>query len=293
MNLGDTYAGSGKGATNKPKNQKETYVPSTTDAHLKNRDKSVKAKSMYLVPERFAIAVQEIGFIIRNRIVWYKKAPIPSSVKDRMTCAHEIIYFMTKDPKYYYDYEAVKQPVATPIDKRSLRERGTEPSQDRAIGNPNRSNLLWNQQQANCFSPDGTRNLWDVWHLSPDPVNEAHFATWPREICRRAILAGCPPDGVVLDIFAGSGTTLMVAKDLGRRAIGIELNPDYCKIISKRCGQLTIFDAMRDLMDKSKQEDPDYEAFLLDNKLDPDVHDLFRLEYVIHELVSPTGENHA
>jgi DNA modification methylase len=246
VNLGDTYAGSGKGATNKPKNQKETYVPSTTDAHLKNRDKSVKAKSMYLIPERFAIAAQEIGFIIRNRVIWSKKAPMPSSVKDRMTCAHEIVYFMTKSPDYNYDYEAVRQPAKTDENQRKLQPRGSQPNQFRAIGG--------NPQQSHVFSEDGFRNMWDVWHLSPDPIPDLHFATWPREIPRRAILAGCPPDGVVLDIFAGSGTTLMVAKDLGRRAIGIELNPEYCKIISKRCGQLTIFDALRDRDLKLNQE---------------------------------------
>jgi DNA modification methylase len=207
VNLGDSFAGSGKGATNKTTNQKEVYVPSTADAHLQNRDKSVRAKSLYLVPQRAAIAFQETGWIIRNEVIWSKRSPMPTSKKDAMTVAHETIWFMTKEPKYYYDYEAVKQSSSDPLLE--------------------------------------THNLWDVWHLSPDPCSEAHFATWPREIPIRAILAGCPPDGVVLDIFAGSGTTLMVAKELGRKAIGIELNRDYCtKIIAKRCDQLTIFGAI-------------------------------------------------
>jgi len=201
VNLGDSFAGSGKtSGTNSLQNQ----VSLKTHAHVQNRDKSVRAKSLYLVPQRAAIAFQESGWIIRNEVCWSKAAPMPSSKKDAMTVAHETIWFMTKSPKYYYDYEAVKQPSSDPLLE--------------------------------------TRNLWDVWHLSPDPCSEAHFATYPSEIPRRAILAGCPPDGVVLDPFAGSGTTLMVAKELGRKAIGIELNRDYCtKIIAKRCGQLTIF----------------------------------------------------
>lgn len=237
VNLGDSFSGSGKGATNKTTNQKEVYVPSTADAHLQNRDKSVRAKSLYLVPQRAAIAFQESGWIIRNEVIWSKRSPMPTSKKDAMTVAHETIWFMTKSPKYYYDYEAVRQPSKTDENQRKLQPRGSQPNQFRAInGNP---------QQSHIFAEDGLRNLWDVWELSPDPVPDAHFATYPSEIPRRAILAGCPPDGVVLDIFAGSGTTLMVAKELGRKAIGIELNRDYCtKIIAKRCGQLTIFGAI-------------------------------------------------
>jgi DNA modification methylase len=201
VNLGDSYAGSGKGRLKN--GEAATCGPvqlghqgSLRGSLSKMSDKSIRPKSLCLIPERFAIAAQEIGFIIRNKVVWSKMAPMTFSGKDRMTNAHETIFFMSKNGRYFYDYEAVKEP---------------------------------------------THNLWDVWHLSPDPVPDAHFACYPREIPKRAILAGCPPDGVVLDPFTGSGTTLMVAKDLGRRAIGIELNPNYCAIAQKRCNQLTIF----------------------------------------------------
>lgn len=203
VNLGDSFGGSGKGATKdgikSPKTKAGTFIPSTDDAHMKVKDISIRPKSLCLVPQRFAIAALESGWIIRNEVIWSKAAPMPTSKKDAMTVAHETIWFMVKQPRYFYDCEAVRRP---------------------------------------------TGNLWDVWHLSPDPVPDAHFATYLREIPRRAILAGCPPDGVVLDPFAGSGTTLMVAKDLGRQAIGFELNPDYCAIAAKRCNQLTIFGAM-------------------------------------------------
>lgn len=239
VNLGDSFAGSGKGATKNgtnPNGKTGQYVPSTADAHLQNRDKSVRAKSLYLVPQRAAIAFQESGWIIRNEVIWSKRSPMPTSKKDAMTVAHETIWFMTKSPKYYYDYEAVKQPSTkyqTEGERPRTKLNGEGFDEAKARGCNNQCQVT------------ETRNLWDVWELSPDPVPDAHFATYPSEIPRRAILAGCPPDGVVLDIFAGSGTTLMVAKELGRKAIGIELNPDYCtKIIAKRCGQLTIFGAI-------------------------------------------------
>lgn len=248
VNLGDSFGGSGKGrskdGTPASMGKIQQGNRGSADGLLTSiKDVSIRPKSLCLVPQRFAIACAESGWIIRNEVIWLKSAPMPSSKKDAMTVAHETIWFMTKEPRYYYDYEAVKQPLKTPSSlRKNKRERGTEASQDRANA-PHRPKTIWNSQQANVFSDSETRNLWDVWHLSPDPVPDAHFATFPREIPKRAILAGCPPDGVVLDIFAGSGTTLLVAKELGRKAIRIELNPKYCEIITKRCNQLTIYDA--------------------------------------------------
>lgn len=230
VNLGDSFGGSGKGATAKKQGQKEVYVPSPDDAHMKVKDFSIRPKSLCLVPQRFAIAALESGWIIRNEVIWSKAAPMPTSKKDAMTVAHEIIWFMVKKPRYFYDYEAVKEPSCFPRPRTQKNGESTVEMKLRGV-------------DTQCGTAE-TRNLWDVWHLSPDPCPDAHFATFPREIPRRAILAGCPPDGVVLDPFAGSGTTLMVAKDLGRKAIGFELNPNYCAIAAKRCNQLTIFGAL-------------------------------------------------
>jgi site-specific DNA-methyltransferase (cytosine-N4-specific) len=234
VNLGDSFSGSGKGATNKVTNQKEVYVPNTDSPHVKVKDFSIPNKSLCLIPQRFALAALESGWIIRNEVIWSKAAPMPTSKKDAMTVAHETIWFMTKSPKYFYDQDSVRvahKRLWNPLTNGGSLvgtewcEKARKSMEKNSMPSPN---------------PDG-RNLWDVWHLSPDPVPEAHFACYPREIPKRAILAGCPPDGVVLDPFTGSGTTLMVAKDLGRRAIGIELNPNYCAIAQKRCNQLTIF----------------------------------------------------
>jgi DNA modification methylase len=234
VNLGDSFGGSGKGATKQQQGQKETYIPNPNDAHTKIKDFSIRPKSLCLIPQRFAIAAQESGWIIRNEVIWSKAAPMPTSKKDAMTVAHETIWFMTKSPRYFYDYEAVKEPSSGIQKGRGSREFDSW-ANGKVPGITAQKGLALIPQTCE------TRNLWDVWHLSPDPVSEAHFATWPREIVRRAILAGCQEDGTVLDPFTGSGTTLMVAKDMGRKAVGFELNPNYCEIAAKRCGQLTLF----------------------------------------------------
>lgn len=239
VNLGDSYGGSGKGRNGNGKGGfcgelQSSNKGSREGVSLPIKDVSVKPKSLCLVPQRFAIAAQESGWIIRNEVIWSKAAPMPTSKKDGMTVAHETIWFMTKNRKYFYDYEAVKQPssgIITP-------SKTTEITRKKEAAN---RIILGGVESSTLHCSSEFRNLWDVWHLSPDPVPDAHFATYPREIPTRAILAGCPPDGVVLDPFTGSGTTLMVAKDLGRKAIGFELNPSYCAIAAKRCQQLTIF----------------------------------------------------
>ena len=249
VNLGDSYAGSGRGTMadgTKTGGAKQQTNTGTMISEIRKDMSGLKPKSLMLVPQRMAIALQDQGWIIRNEIIWSKKAPMPESVKDRCTRAHETIWFCTKSPKYWYDADAVREPHKTfslnsemKGGKGHLGVRGGTPEKGKNAGSNNCHNGRWDQ----AFHPLG-RNLWDVWHLSPDPVPDAHFATFPREIPRKAILAGCPPGGVVLDPFCGSGTTLMVAKELGRRGVGFELSEEYCQIIAKRCSQLTIFDAI-------------------------------------------------
>lgn len=211
-------------------------------------------KSLCLVPQRFAIAMQESNWIIRNEVIWSKRSPMPSSKKDGMTNSHETIWFMTKSEKYYYNYEAVKQPLAestfgrVPVvfggNKGKIFNSLLQKDDPSFRNGSEQMGRIYDYKESNA---DGKRNLWSVWELSPDPVPEAHFASYPREIPRRAILAGCPLNGVVLDPFLGSGRTAEVAKELNRRAIGIDLNSDYCAIAAKRCGQLTIFDVLKEV----------------------------------------------
>lgn len=169
--------------------------------------------------------LQTAGWWLRQDIIWSKPNPMPESVTDRCTKAHEYIFLLAKSVRYYYDAEAVKQPVA-------------EVTPRRLAGDI--------ENQKGSYTPDkhdgpmkavgdvSGRNRRSVWEVSTQPFPEAHFATFPPKLIEPCILAGCPADGVVLDPFAGAGTTLLVAKRHGRKSIGIELNPEYCKLIERR-----------------------------------------------------------
>ncbi len=169
----------------------------------------LKAKDLCMVPNRIAIALQEDGWWVRSEIVWGKPNPMPESIKDRPGTAHEKIFMFSKSARYYYGYEDVRQPMAKA--KR----------QDGSLGRG-----LRNYEPAPI----------DVWRITTRPFKEAHFATFPPELAERCIKAGCPVGGVVLDPFFGAGTVGLVAEQLGRDCIGIELNPSYIDIAERRIG---------------------------------------------------------
>jgi DNA modification methylase len=213
-------------------------------------------KDLCLIPFRLALALQADGWCVRSDIAWCKKSSMPESVTDRPTSAWEHIFLLTKSQRYYYDAEAVKMPVSpgSLADPRTERgKRGTKGEYGAVDGN--------------CgYNPSGA-NLRNYWLLGPEPFSEAHFATFPSEIPRRCIRAGTSEKGcceqcgapreriseskttdwqptcscdaevipcTVLDPFLGSGTTAMVAQELDRRWVGIELNPEYVEIAERR-----------------------------------------------------------
>ena len=198
-----------------------------------NLGDSYQNKSLCLVPQKVAIALHDAGWFVRSEIIWHKQAPMPESVRDRPTKAHEPIWMLTKSDRYWFDIEAVKEKSTSQIMPGAYSHRGKEAYQKASGVNAN--SQLFSRKN------DGFRNMRDVWTLPPSPNPEAHFATFVPEIPRRCILASCPQNGTVLDPFIGSGTTAFVAKELGRKAIGIDLNPDYLALAADRCSQLTIF----------------------------------------------------
>jgi site-specific DNA-methyltransferase (cytosine-N4-specific) len=157
--------------------------------------KGLKPKDLIGVPWRLAFALQADGWYLRSEIIWYKPNAQPESVKDRPTRAHEHIFLLTKSEQYFYDYEAVREPST---DNGSLRNRRT------------------------------------VWSINTEPFPDAHFATFPAKLVEPCVLASTRPGDIVLDPFFGSGTVGLVSRYLGRKYIGIELNPDYVKIAEKR-----------------------------------------------------------
>ena len=227
LNLGDSYAGncsrtsSGRAGMGK---EREGIYSRTGDG--------LKSKDLVGIPWRVAFALQADGWYLRQDIIWHKPNPMPESVADRCTKAHEYIFLLSKSSKYYYDHEAVKEKAKTEPQSRNKNREGYNadyPKGDRF------------SEGDRVFGADGLANKRSVWTVNTKPYPEAHFATYPKKLSRPCIKAGCPQGGVVLDPFGGSGTTAEVANELQRDAILCELNPKYCELIEKRLS-LTQFD---------------------------------------------------
>ena len=295
LNLGDSYNGymANQRATSLSENNQHAR-PAFESGHGR-RTNALKPKDLCMMPWRVALALQADGWWLRSVICWAKKSPMPESVTDRPTSSWEPIFLMARSATYFYDAEAVKEASSTgewdampPIG--GLKHAGSN------------GNATYSGDQP---SNNGTRNQRNVWHLGPEPYAEAHFATFPTEIPRRAIKAGTSEKGccaacgapwvrvversgvvdgsargsrfdsgktvartggdrtqrgdrtltvargwepgcecgagcvpcVVLDPFLGSGTTVAVARELGRFGVGCELNPEYAKLASERIGK--------------------------------------------------------
>lgn len=214
LNIGDSYNGSKVGNTEVVKNRK---VSESNDFHKKLWS-GAKPKDLIGIPWMLAFTLRSQGWYLRQDIIWHKGNPLPESVTDRCTKSHEYIFLMSKSHKYYFDYEAIQEKAKYPNDNRGSRgdsRRGTEMNSVSGVTGE-------------------MRNKRDVWCVNTKPCSEAHFATYPFELIRPCILAGCPENGIVLDPFMGSGTTAIVARSLNRNYIGVELNPEYIKIAHKR-----------------------------------------------------------
>ena len=224
LNYGDSYAGTVNGTKAKDiKNDDRGFV----DKPFGTIQGSLKPKDLVMIPNRIAIALKDDGWWIRSEIIWHKPNPMPESIKDRPTSAHEKIWLITKSKKYYYDADAIKEPTTDSYEgKRGLvkkRNKTQSAMQDRVFNTP--------------YHPSNTRNKRNVWTITTKPFKAAHFATFPPDLIEPCIKAGCPEGGVVLDPFSGAGTTGIVAKKFNRKAILIELNSEYNVIAKERINQ--------------------------------------------------------
>jgi DNA modification methylase len=197
-------------------------------------------KQLVGIPWRVAFALQADGWVLRSDIIWAKPNPMPESVTDRPTKAHEYLFLLTKSPRYFYDADAIREEHQTPVGAngcfldawgREMDNRAGGRSQverrldDDGAGHPRGVGAIAN--------PAG-RNKRSVWTVSTQPFPGAHFATFPPKLIEPCILAGSAPDDLVLDPFAGAGTTLLVAEQQGRDSIGVELNPEYAQLARDR-----------------------------------------------------------
>jgi DNA modification methylase len=233
LNLGDSYAGSGKGAYGdgvvrlSEKSKKQQTSLGTHQGFFRKSETGLKPKDLVGIPWRVAFALQADGWLLRQDIIWHKPNPMPESVKDRCTKAHEYIFLLSKSRAYYFDADAIKEPSKYPNDNRKARSSHLQkrmPTGTIAGIRPG--------SQTYAF-----RNKRSVWSVATRPYAGAHFATFPPALVELCIIAASPMGGVVLDPFLGSGTTAAVARQLGRQYIGIELNAAYVKLARERLGK--------------------------------------------------------
>lgn len=227
LNIGDSYSAQGGG---KAEGQyAEKRVNGATWQAPRTPPVGVPAKNLLGIPWRTAFALQDDGWILRNAIVWAKPNAMPESVTDRLSTRHELLFMFSRSRKYWFDLDPIREPVLYPGDDRS--------SRGQAVGHIHMSPATRTNGHENG------RNPGDVWTIPTTPFPGAHFAVFPPEIPRRAILAGCKPGGTVLDPFSGSGTTGMVAGQLGRKYVGIDLSEDYLRLsLETRLAQTALLD---------------------------------------------------
>ena len=285
LNIGDSYAGGGKGG-NPPESEHQkrktnrgsllhaglhenARLAGVVDRSWQKPPPGLKAKDLIGIPWMLAFALRSAGWYLRQDIIWAKANCMPESVTDRCTKSHEYIFMFSKKPRYYYDHEAIKEPCIYDVDgtgtvarkarasselksfptaeragirnggyKNSVNFNGKNAGNEKQRGRSRRHdgfNDRWDkmEREEQCH---GMRNKRDVWTTATASFKGAHFAVFPPKLILPCILAGSRVGDTVLDPFLGSGTTAMVALQNGRKALGIELNPEYVAIAYKRCG---------------------------------------------------------
>lgn len=222
LNLGDSYnAHPGQRKTTDKAGPKQETVRGSQAAPSRHVE-GLKPKDLIGIPWRVAFALQADGWYLRQDIIWSKPNPMPESVTDRCTKAHEYIFMLSKSARYYYDSEAVKEPAVGGTSRgngQRLAEQAISRTGGIISGGTAKSTL--------GTSADETRNRRSVWNVATRPYKGAHFATYPPALIEPCILATSRPGDIVLDPFMGSGTTAQVALQHGRQYMGCELNPEY------------------------------------------------------------------
>jgi DNA modification methylase len=234
LNIGDSYNGSG-GQGTKPNIMSKEAADGRGGKAIKVD--SIKQKDLIGIPWMLAFALRADGWYLRQDIIWHKPNPMPESVQDRCTKAHEYIFLLSKSQKYYYDIEPIREPIKPSTDgQASVRRSGDSKTRSKEHwGVPhNPENVIVQYDEIKGA------NKRSVWTVATKPYTGAHFAVFPEELIEPCIMAGAPVGGIVLDPFMGSGTTAQVAQNLGRQYIGCELNPAYMELQNIRTAQQSL-----------------------------------------------------
>lgn len=241
LNIGDSYynyrPGKGQALVQQSVANNDQDLPQTC-ARRGNKLDGLKEKDLIGIPWMLAFALRADGWYLRQDIIWHKPNPMPESVQDRCTKAHEYIFLLSKNRNYYYDHESIK------ID--AINGDPTSPRGSKGVVSQQNAG---NQKQDNTgnrtytgfndrYEPLEKANRRSVWSVTTKAYTGAHFAVFPSDLIEPCILAGAPTGGIVLDPFMGSGTTAQVAKNLGRKYMGCELNTDYKQLQDKRLSQM-------------------------------------------------------
>jgi len=226
LNIGDSYYNykSGTGEYAKQSFSKTRQDLPMINPKRANKLEGFKDKDLMGIPWMLAFALRADGWWLRQDIIWHKPNPMPESVRDRCTKSHEYIFLFAKNRNYYYDNESIKEPA---------KDWGTR---DRSKGKYHNEGTGL-QPHSGLTKSYSKKNKRSVWTITKKPYKGAHFATYPPELIEPCILAGSEKNDIILDPFMGSGTTAMVAKELGRYYIGCELHEEYGKLMQKRIGE--------------------------------------------------------
>lgn len=262
LNLGDSYANAGaSGPQGKTGDRvSRTFTAANLGSGRNGLPSGLKPKDLIGIPWRVAFALQQDGWYLRQDIIWHKPNPMPESVKDRCTKAHEYIFLLSKSSKYYFDSEAIQEPLASSSVARLSQDIEKQVGSDRVPGKTNgHMKAVYTKPYTGSSTKDyavggaqdasetkrrivdkilsgeiSGRNKRSVWTVTTKPFKGAHFATFPPDLIEPCVLAGCPENGVVLDPFNGAGTVGVVSFKNNRNYVGVELNPEYCRITVER-----------------------------------------------------------
>ena len=240
VNIGDSYAAQG-GAQVQGTKQTKGSQAGAWNGETRKPPSGIKPKDLIGIPWMLAFALRADGWYLRQDIIWHKPNPMPESVRDRCTKAHEYIFLLSKSEKYFFDGEAIKEPLAEASIKRGSVKlggnKGVNYTPEPTDPNFRNGKEQWGRELD--FSQGGLRNKRSVWSVATRPYKGAHFATFPTALIEPCVLAGSRPGDIVLDPFMGSGTTAQVAIQHGRQYLGCELNQDYGDLQQERIAKAT------------------------------------------------------
>jgi DNA modification methylase len=249
LNIGDSYARQGGKHSDQPRNwdgrEKDPGAMHAT-RHVDNLGEQYKPKDLIGIPWMLAFALRADGWYLRQDIIWHKPNPMPESVRDRCTKAHEYIFLLSKSEKYFFDSEAMREESVDPVASAARYKAPFWENGKHQTGNYS-ANGAKHTGGMKVF--DGKRNKRSVWTVNTKPYKGAHFATFPTALIEPCILAGSRPGDIVLDPFMGSGTTAAVSLQHGRQYLGCELNPEYGPLQQERINkERTLFNGGSDAL---------------------------------------------